>query len=171
MTRSMKLARCRQNSRPDRPSSCSRRNHASPVRRNRSISSRLSVWPGNLFFRFPDSWSKKASMVMGRAPKPFHWVAPRWNECRKQSHMLSRQRETQWDLTVPKYRQTSNDDGPAFQTAFRSHTPATSQRAPSPFSPVRIRTASSTGMTKILPSPIFPVLAALAMVSTTRSTA
>ena len=40
-------------------------------------------------------------------------------------------------------------------------------RAASPFSPVRIRIDSSMGRTKILPSPIFPDLAELTMVSIT----
>lgn len=39
--------------------------------------------------------------------------------------------------------------------------------AESPRSPVRMRTASSTGMTKILPSPILPVLAVFMIVETT----
>ena len=45
-----------------------------------------------------------------------------------------------------------------------------SQRADSSVSPVRMRTACSTGMTKTLPSPIFPVFAVAAMVSTALST-
>ena len=45
------------------------------------------------------------------------------------------------------------------------------QRASSPVSPVRTRRACSTSRTKILPSPIFPVLAVEAMVSTVFSTA
>src|SRR5207253_5812736 len=40
-------------------------------------------------------------------------------------------------------------------------------RAPSSRSPVRIRTAVDTGFTKILPSPMLPVLAAAATISTT----
>ena len=40
----------------------------------------------------------------------------------------------------------------------------------SPRSPVRMRTASSTGRMKILPSPISPVRAAAAIASTTAST-
>src|SRR6185369_1118623 len=42
--------------------------------------------------------------------------------------------------------------------------------ASTPRSPVRMRTASSTGMTKIFPSPIFPDLAARSMASTTLAT-
>src|SRR5467141_2654427 len=43
-------------------------------------------------------------------------------------------------------------------------------RAPSSRSPVRIRTAVDTGFTKILPSPMLPVLAAAATISTTFET-
>src|SRR5262249_30955491 len=42
------------------------------------------------------------------------------------------------------------------------------QRASIPRSPVRMRITSSTGRTKIFPSPIFPDLAARSMASTTR---
>ena len=42
--------------------------------------------------------------------------------------------------------------------------------ASDPFSPVRMRTACSTGLTKTLPSPILPVLAVLTMASTTLAT-
>ncbi len=42
--------------------------------------------------------------------------------------------------------------------------------AASPLSPVRMRTTCSTAVTKILPSPIFPVRAALMIASIARST-
>ena len=44
------------------------------------------------------------------------------------------------------------------------------QSASASVSPVRMRTAWSIGVTKILPSPIWPVLAAVVIASTTLST-
>src|SRR4030095_14471372 len=58
---------------------------------------------------------------------------------------------------------TGKRHGVPFRRAWR-------YTAASPDSPVRMRTTCSTAVTKILPSPILPVCAALTMASTARST-
>src|SRR5882724_4633317 len=58
---------------------------------------------------------------------------------------------------------THREPDPPIERWARLH----SQIASSPFSPVRMRIASSMVLTKILPSPIFPVLAAFARAKTT----